>query len=180
MCSVLNSTTELPPRPCADMLISIYWQHIHSGEPILDQERFFHDFEVVYSAPGAVLHADRDIWLSSLNVVFALAVQIQESTPLQKRNEEGNRYFQRAWSLLRPEAILWKPGSIEMVQCLMLMNRYLHCTNNQHKTWMTAGLAMRIAQSLSCHLSEAPSANKTSCDRHLKQRVWASCVALDR
>ncbi|RYP65999.1 hypothetical protein DL769_006165 [Monosporascus sp. CRB-8-3] len=179
-CSVLDFTTELPPRAYADRLVGIYWQHVDLVEPILDRERFFRDYETSYSRPDTLLHAGRDVWLSILNVVFALAMQRQESIPLQKRDEEGNRYFQRAWALLRPETILWKPGSLELVQCLMLMNRYLHCTNNQQKTWMTAGLAMRIAQSMCCHLPEASSAKESCNDRQLKQQVWASCVALDR
>lgn len=180
--SVAHFAAELPPREYADSLVDIYWQHVDPVEPILDRERFFRGYEASYSRPGAWLHADPDVWLSIFNVVFALAVQIQEYIPQQKRDEEANRYFQRAWALLRPETILWKPGSIELVQCLMLMNRYLHCTNNQHKTWMTAGLAVRIAQSICCHLPEASSTTaKDSCnDRQLKQRVWASCVALDR
>ena len=178
--SVLAFAGELPPRAHAERLVGIYWQYIDPVEHILDRERFFHDYEASYSRPDALLHADRDIWFSMLNVVFCLAVQRQESIPLQKRDEEGNRYFQRAWALLRPETILWKPGSLELVQCLILMNRYLNCTNNQQKTWMTAGLAMRIAQNMCCHLPE-PSSSKESCkDRQLKQQVWASCVALDR
>jgi hypothetical protein len=169
----------LPPRAHADRLVSIYWQYVNPVELVLSRDRFFRDYEATYSRPGALLHADRDVWLSLLNVVFALAVQRQESTPLQERNEEGSRFFERAWALLPPETILWKPGTIELVQCLMLMNRYLHCTNNQLKTWMTAGLAMRIAQSMCCHLSEGSA--KDSCgERQLKQQVWASCVALDR
>ncbi|KAF7557540.1 hypothetical protein G7Z17_g533 [Cylindrodendrum hubeiense] len=109
-----------------------------------------------------------------------LFVQRQEDIPLQKRDEEGCRYFQRAWSLLPPETILWKPGSVELVQCLMLMNRYLHCTNNQQKTWMTAGLAIRIAQSMCFHLPGTASTKKSGNDRQLEQRVWASCIAVDR
>ncbi|PGH12053.1 hypothetical protein AJ80_06872 [Polytolypa hystricis UAMH7299] len=158
--NVPDFVAELPPRVYADRLVGIYRQHVDPIEPILDRGRFFCDYEASYSRPGAI--------------------QRQESTPLQKRDEVGNRYFQRAWALLRPETILWKPGSLELVQCLMLMNRYLHCTNNQQKTWMTAGLAMRIAQNMCCHLPEASSAKNPCSDRQLKQQVWASCVALDR
>ncbi|OKL57802.1 hypothetical protein UA08_07261 [Talaromyces atroroseus] len=172
--------TDLPPRVHADRLVGIYWQHIHHVEPVLNRELFFHDYEASYSRPGALLHADHDVWPSILNAVFALAVQRQEAIPRQKRDEEGNRYFQRAWALLRPETIIWKPGSLELIQCLMLMNRYLHCTNNQQKTWMTAGLAMRIAQGMCCHLPEVPSTKDSINNRQSKQQVWASCVALDR
>ncbi|PWY80813.1 hypothetical protein BO94DRAFT_520762 [Aspergillus sclerotioniger CBS 115572] len=159
----------LPPRQYADNLVNIYWQHIDPVEPVLCQERFFHSYEKAYSGSDSPQQANEDVRLSILYTVFALAVQRQESTPQQQRNEEGNGYFQHAWGLVRPETILWSPGSIELVQCLMLMNRYLHCTNNQQKTWITAGLAMRIAQNM-CSDS----------DKELKERVWASCIGMDR
>ena len=179
--SIVTSVAELPSRPYGDRLVNIYWQYVDPVEPVLDRGRFFHDLEASYSGPGASLYADPDVWLSILNIVFALAVQRQESTPRQRRDDEANLYFRRAWVRLRPETILWKPASIELVQCLMLMNRYLHCTNNQQKTWMTAGLAIRLAQTLCCHLS-APSSAKDpgSSERRLKQRVWLSCIGLDR
>ncbi|KAJ5710584.1 hypothetical protein N7488_004740 [Penicillium malachiteum] len=60
------------------------------------------------------------------------------------------------------------------------MNRYLHCTNNQPKTWMTTGLAMRIAQNMCSHSTETSSAHSPKSDAHIKLKVWASCVALDR
>lgn len=174
---VLDFASDLP-RAYADRLVAIYWHHVHPVEPVLDQQRFSRTYDAFYSRSGAPVHVDHDIWLSTLNLVFALAVQIQESVPMQKRDDEANRYFQRAWALLRPEAILWKPGSLELVQCLLLMNRYLHCTNNQQKTSMTATLAIRIAQNVVCQTSEETSAGDA--DRSLRQKVWASCVALER
>lgn len=177
---VLSSSSELPPRVYADQLIDIYWQHVDPMEPVLDRQLFFENYEKAYSTPITPLCADYDVWLGILNVVFALAVQRQEHNPLHQRNEEANRYFLRAWILLPAESMLWKPGSLELIQCLMLINRYLHCTNNQQKTWMTAGLAMRIAQSMCCHLTETPLLKGSSDDKALKQKVWASCVALDR
>ncbi|KAJ5310835.1 CCAAT-binding transcription factor subunit B [Penicillium atrosanguineum] len=177
---ILHSTTELPSRADADQLVDVYWRYVDPIEPILDRDHFTKDYEASYCTPGASLRVDHDIWLSILNTVFALAIQRQEGTPLKKRNEAGNRYFRRAWAFVPAESILWKPGSIELVQCLMLMNRYLHCTNNQQKTWMTAGLAMRIAQTICCHLPETPSTRETDNEKRLKRKIWASCVALDR
>ncbi|KXG47595.1 Transcription factor [Penicillium griseofulvum] len=178
--SCLLSSTELPPRVYADQLIDIYWRHVDPVEPVLDRQRFLENYEKAYSAPITSLFADYDLLLGILNLVFALAVQRYEQNSLHRRNAEGNWFFQRAWALLPAESMLWKPGSLELVQCLMLMNRYLHCTNNQQKTWMTAGLAMRIAQSMCCHLAEAPLVKDSSEDKALKRKVWASCVALDR
>lgn len=177
---VLNFAAELPPRPSADELVSIYWEYVDPMEPILDRESFFRDYDAAYSTSGTLLHVDHDVWLSMLNIIFALAVQRQESAPVQQRSEEANCYFRRAWALLPPQTILWKPGSVELVQCLMLMNRYLHCTNNQQKTWVTAGLAIRIGQTICCHLPEASASRESDDDKRIKQRVWASCVSLDR
>jgi len=171
----------LPPRAYADRLVGIYWQHVHPVESMLDREHFFRDYDALYGLSREALHhPDHAIRLSILFVVMAVAIQRQEATALQRRDEEANGYFQFAWRLLPPETILWKPGSLELVQCLMVINRYLHCTNNQHKTWMTAGMAMRVAQSIGCHVPETVSVKGLDSDRQLKKRVWVSCVALDR
>ncbi|OJJ42652.1 hypothetical protein ASPZODRAFT_76256 [Penicilliopsis zonata CBS 506.65] len=174
-CSPLSISTELPCRTHADHLVDVYWQYIDPAEPILDRQQFAQYYTASFASPS-VSH----VQLGILNLVFALAVQRQESTPLEQRNEEGNTYFHRAWALLPAEAILWEPASLERVQCLMLMNRYLHCTKNQQKTWMTAGLAMRIAQTMCCHTLGTPSTEDVSEDARIKRKVWASCVALDR
>lgn len=176
----LDFSYELPLRGHADRLVGVYWEHIHHVEPILSRKRFFHNYEASYSRPDASLYGDHDIWLSTLNAVLALAVQGQERIPRRQRDEEGNRYFQRAWALIRPGTILCKAGSLELVQCLMLLNRYLHCTNNEQKTWMTAGVALRMAQSMCFRLSENSSAEDSWEDRQLEQQVWASCVSLER
>ena len=81
--------------------------------------------------------------------------------------------------------MLWGEASLELVQCLMLLNRYLHCAGERYYTWMTAGFAVRVAQGMCCHLAEGPaSAAKQSCvdggERELKKKVWAGCVAMDR
>jgi hypothetical protein len=181
-----TSSTDTPelhllPRAYADRLVGIYFQHVHPVESMLDRERFFRDYDALYGlSREALQHPDHAIRLSILYVVIAAAIQRQEAAALQRRDEEANGYFQLAWRLLRPETILWKPGSLELVQCLMVINRYLHCTNNQHKTWMTAGMAMRVAQSIGCHLPETLSAKGYDHDRQLKKQVWVSCVALDR
>jgi hypothetical protein len=81
--------------------------------------------------------------------------------------------------LLRPESIIWEPGSLELVQCLLLMGRYLQCTNNPHQTWMAVGSAVRIAQSLGLHLREVPSSNPPARDSRLRRHLWKWCVFMD-
>lgn len=175
-----NFASELPPQAHADKLVAIYWEFVDPIESVLDQEIFTYNYEASYSGCGSSISGCQDVWFSILNTVFALAVQRQESISLRRRNEEATRYFQRAWALLPPDMILWQAGSIELVQCLMLINRYLHCTNNQQKTWMTAGLAMRIAQNMCYHVPQSSLTNELFKEKQMKEKVWASLVGLDR
>ncbi|KAK8075463.1 fungal-specific transcription factor [Apiospora hydei] len=170
----------LPSRMDAGRLSDIYFQYIDPVEPVLDPTRFSRDVEAAYSGFGAIPDGERDTRLSIINLVFSLAVQRQESIPHIQRQDEGSLYFKRAWALLRLDIVLWQStGSIALVQCLILMNRYLNCTSHQQKSWMTSGLANRIAQSICCH-HPGPSDPESASDIELKRQVWASCVALDR
>ncbi|KAJ5093203.1 hypothetical protein N7456_009064 [Penicillium angulare] len=174
-CSTFPIPTEMPARADADQLVDLYWRYVDPAEPILDRHQFSEYYASSYSTSG-VSH----IQLSIIHSVLALAMQRREFITLDERDTAANTYFRRAWSLFPTESVLWEPGSLEQVQCLMLMNRYLHCTNNQLKTWMTAGLAMRIAQNMCCHYPETSSADGSKNNSHLKRKVWASCVFLDR
>jgi hypothetical protein len=176
----LSTVRTLPSRVDAERLADIYFSCIDPLEPVLDRMRFLKDVESAYGGHSELSDTERDLRLSIMNLVCGLAVQRQESIPQGIRQDQGNLYFKRAWLLLRPEVVLWQSdGSIELVQCLILMNRYLHCTSHQQKSWMTSGVAYRLAQSLCFHLPGAPNPVFAS-DWELKRQLWASCVALDR
>ncbi len=168
----------LPPRKHADHLMDIYWRYIQPLEPLLEQEHFSHSYQALFA--GTSLDADERIFLSSLNTVFALSTQLQESLQPEQREEASNTYFHRAWALLRPESIIWEPGSLELVRCLLLMSRYLQCTNNPHQTWMAVGSAVRIAQSLGLHIPETTSSSPPSRDVNTRRQLWQCCVFVDR
>lgn len=174
----LDPTTELSSsspqlsRSYLDYLIDVYWRHVDPVEPVLDREWFLGNYHSLHSSSANT----SSIWTSIINLMCALAIQIQESMPQTERDHKASQHFHRAWTLLRPEEVLWGSQSIEIVYCLILMNRYLHCTNNQSKTWMTAGLAVRMAQSMSCHTQKA----SDSKEARIKKKLWATCIALDR
>lgn len=167
----------LPQRRQADHLVDLYWKRLDILEPLLGKERFTHHYNALFT--GAKLHFDERIFTSTLNVIFALATQAQESVNFRERDQASKTYFLRAWSLLQPEISIWHSSSIEFVQCLLLMARYLQCTNSLHQTWMTVGSASRIAQSLGLHIPERniPASNE---EAELKRKVWSQCVYLDR
>lgn len=176
--STYHTDNVLPPRTHADHLMRLYWCHIHPLEPVLEQKSFSDSYRALFS--GEPLNIDERTFVSSLNTIFALSTQLQEDIRPDQRAEASNTYFQRAWALLRPEAVIWEPGSLELVQCLLLMGRYLQCTSNPHQTWMVVGSAVRIAQSLGLHLPEVSPSSSPSRASRLKRQVWECCVLMDR
>ena len=164
----------LPQRKHADHLVSLYWQHIYPLEPFVDRRKFERTYQGLFAGDSPDPPNER-IFLSTLNALFALATQLQENMPSERRDSESNTYFGRAWALLRLEAgVLWESASPELVQCLLLVGRYLQCTNRVHQTWMAIGLAIRTAQSLGLHTAVQDGSD------NVRRRLWQCCVYMDR
>ncbi|KAL1876188.1 hypothetical protein VTK73DRAFT_9626 [Phialemonium thermophilum] len=170
----------LPQRKLADRLMGAYWWYLHPLEPVLDRTSFRISYEALYSG-GDVEVADERVFMSTLNALFALATQVQETTLSHEREHAGIAFLQRAWVLLQPETTIWKRGSLEIVQCLLLMTRFLQCTNDRRRTWMLAGSAVRMAMGLGLQGPEStiPATSLGQVDA-LKRQVWLSCVSIDR
>lgn len=166
-----HASLVLPQRKHADYLLGLYWEHIYPLEPFLDKSRFPHTYQALFT--GEPLDcANERIFLCTLNTVFAISTQLQETLPAEQRDSESDAYFKRAWALLRLEAdTLSEPATTELVRCLLLVGRYLQCTKNMHQTWMSIGLAIRTAQSLGLH--------KAFDDANDKQ-LWQCCIYMDR
>jgi hypothetical protein len=189
-----GSETVLPPREEADILINIYWVYIQPLEPFVDKRSLLPFYEALFAGSSSLSSssaAGRTL-LSTLNAIFALATQLQDSLAPEVREETSRTYFHRAWALLRPETIIWEPASTEAVQCMLLLSRYLQCTNHAHQTWMSVGIAVRAAQSLGLDAPQSTTggvghgdggdhtgagAGTISAQRH---RLWQCCVFMDR
>ncbi|UKZ78654.1 hypothetical protein TrVFT333_006400 [Trichoderma virens FT-333] len=167
----------LPPRRQADQLLNTFWRCVHPVDYFLDEKRFGQLYELLFA--GMHLEIEERVFIATLNIVFAFATQVQESVGVAERNEVANTYFQRAWNLLRPETILWEPPSLEVVECLLLMSRYLQCTNNSHQSWMAVGSAIRMAQSLGIHFSKTLETGMSSDQAHWRHHLWNCCVFAD-
>lgn len=166
---------ELPPRRQADELVHTYWSLMHPLFPVLDRSRFMQSYDALFS--GKTADMDERILLSTLNTIFAFGAQLHESTDRNRRERSSGKYFRRARALL--QLAVWENGSIDLVQCLLLIGQYSQCTDQPHQTWMTVGSAVRTAQSLGLHLTEAWSTPGDE-SAALKRRVWQSCVIMDR
>lgn len=169
----------LPPRRHADYLVDIYWRYIFPLEPLVDKKTFSESYQALFA--GQLPDDAERIFLSTLNTIFAISTQIQESLAPELREETSKKYFHRAWALLQPGTIMWEPGSLDLVQCLLLVGRYLQSTGHSHQTWMVVGCAVRVAQSLglgahgvSAHAGQADDVFR------LKEKIWQCCVFMDR
>lgn len=167
----------LPPRRQADELLNAYWRYINPVDCFLDKKRFCRSYEALFA--GGDLGMDEHTFICTLNVVFAFASQSHESKEASERDAVANTYFLRAWNSLSPETILWEPPSLQVVECLLLMSRYLQCTNNSHQTWMAVGLAIRIAQSLRIHLPKTSDSSVSDDQAHWQHHLWNCCVYAD-
>jgi len=166
----------LPPRRQADHLTGVYWCYVDPLYPFLDKKKWDSAYEGLFT--GGPIDTEERIFVSTLNVIFALATQLVESLHPEQRDESSNMYFRRAQELLRLN--LWDAGSFEVVQCLLLMSQYLQSTNNPHQTWMAVGSAIRTAQSLGLHLPETTADMADLEQRELLRRIWYGCVLMDR
>ncbi|KXH49471.1 fungal specific transcription factor [Colletotrichum simmondsii] len=166
----------LPARKQADHLTDLYWYYVDPLYPFLDRQRFEHSYRALFA--GTSLDADERIFVSILNIIFALSTQLIESLPPDQRDSSSQEYFTRAQNLL--QLSLWDTGSIELIQCLLIMSQYLQSTNNPHQTWMIVGSAVRIAQGLGLHLPETALELSNEPERDLVKRIWHGCILMDR
>lgn len=172
-----NSANDvLPPRRQADHLMNVYWFYVDPLYPFLDRRKWEQNYANLFS--GTPLDTNEGIFVSTLNVIFALSTQLVESMEPENRDETSDVYFRRAKDLL--DLTFWDSGSLELVQYLLLMSQYLQSTSLPHQTWMIVGSAVRVAQSLGLHLPETSAAQPTPSQRELLRRIWHGCVLMDR
>jgi len=166
----------LPSRKTADNLLRVYWDTVHTLFPILNQKQFEEAYEGIWS--GLPSESDESLMMCTLNVVFALASQYSESLLAKERDTTAGKFFDRAQDLLNLD--LWSTGSIQLVQCLLLMAQYLQSINSLHQCWMVGGLATRVAEGLGLHLPETSANAPCIQQREHLRRLWHGCILLDR
>ncbi|XWW94035.1 hypothetical protein V2A60_001977 [Cordyceps javanica] len=166
----------LPTRRLADDLMRTYWLYIDPLYPFLNRSNWQDRYSRLFA--GEPLDTDESVFMASLNIVFALSTQLQEGQDATVRNDTSQDYFQRAQALV--DVTIWDPGSVEVVQYLLITSQYLQSTNSPHQTWMVVGLAVRTAQSLGLHLPETSAAKSPISERELYRKLWHGCVLMDR
>lgn len=166
----------LPTRRLADELMRTYWLYIDPLYPFLNKRDWGERYARLFA--GQPLNTDESVFMASLNVVFALSTQLHEGQDATMRNDTSQDYFQRAQDLV--DVTIWDPGSLEIVQYLLITSQYLQSTNSPHQTWMVVSLAVRTAQSLGLHLPETAASKQSTGEKELYRKLWHGCVLMDR
>jgi Fungal specific transcription factor domain len=167
---------DLPPRKTADGLLDVYWNAVYPLYPFLDRRQFQPLYEGIWA--GHPSESDESLMMCILNVVFALASQFADALTPKERESSARKYFDRAQDLLNLD--LWDTGSVQLVQCLLLMGQYLQSTNSPHQAWMVTGLTVRIAEGLGLHLPETSARIEDTHKKELVRRLWHGCIVMDR
>ena len=162
----------LPPRNTADALMLCYWSTIHPIFPFLDQREFEQAYARIWA--GGPTGLDECLTMCTLNVVFALASRYSENRIAQEREDSAAEFFDRAQDLLKLD--LWAAGTVQLVQCLLLMSQYLQSINSFQQCWSVTGLALRIAEGLGLHLPQTSAEVSHRRHRELLRQVWHGCV----
>lgn len=164
----------LPARTKADQLIQIYWDIVHVLYPFVDKEETIHKYQSLWT--GNAGFEEDHIFVSLLNVIFALSCQLNGAIEARSRENSARIYFQRAKELFD----LWGTGTFECVQVYLLLGQYFQSTNEPHQCWMMIGNAIRTAQSLGLHLPETTDRISPLRQRELTRKVWHGCILMDR
>ncbi|WDK16580.1 hypothetical protein CGRA01v4_07863 [Colletotrichum graminicola] len=92
--------------------MDLYWYYVDPLYPFLDQQRFEHSYRALFA--GTTIDADERIFVSILNLIFALSTQLIECMTPEQRYSSSQAYFERAQDLL--QFGLWgNPSSLSSV-----------------------------------------------------------------
>jgi hypothetical protein len=166
----------LPPRKTADGLLEVYWRLVHPLYPFLDRYEIMSQYQTLWT--GEPTGCDENALMTTLNVIFALGCQLSDNIEPSQREASSAVFFARAKELL--DFDLWEVGSVQTIQCLLIMGQYLQSTNSAHQCWIVIGLAVRTAQSLGFHLPQTDAQFKNGREMELARRLWHGCVMMDR
>ena len=168
----------LPPRKQADYFVTIYWTLVHPMFPVLDKAAFDKAYMDLWAGASPVdLDLDESMMIVLINLVLALGCQHSDSYDTDQRDSTAKTFFDRATDLLNLELI--DTGSLETVQCFLLMTHYLQSTKNLSRCWMIVGIAVRMAQAIGLHRPET-SGRQEPKKREMYRRVWHACLFMDR
>jgi hypothetical protein len=181
----------LPDRVQADAFVENYFHWVYTLYPYIVRPVFMYHYQQLWRPmepassvwPTADADADADVFFCQLNAVFALGAQFVPDQDAKWKVSMGKMFYDRILSSLKFNVM--ERGTIELVQTLILTAQYLQTTQLWEMCWNFSGLAIRIAQSISLHVTppQSDGASREASfvlEEGSRRRTWAGCVALDR
>ncbi|KAL1872321.1 hypothetical protein VTK73DRAFT_1552 [Phialemonium thermophilum] len=173
-----------PPKYVADLLVNLYFDHLHYTFPVLFKPHFMQKYrQLLRPGPNA---ADTGADRGFLMVFFAVCACASSLLPgPADRRFAGIEHYEKALLLFYSAT---GEASLERVQCLGLLAMCAAGWNTLTQSWMLAGQAVRAAQDIGLHLSRRlftaqPSSSGGASDilrQQIARRVWWSIYSLDR
>ncbi|BGP14207.1 hypothetical protein JCM10213_005900 [Rhodosporidiobolus nylandii] len=182
------SEDPLPPMEVQSQLLQAYWTYVHPHFPLLYKITFLRQYR------HGLAHPDSDepsrpsgtgkVPMVLLLSMFALAARYCD---LEGEREEGKywtagqEYLEKARQLLNHD---YGSSKLVLVQSLLLISYREIGVGAMSSAWMTAGMAIRMAQDLGLFRDVEkwylPTQRFTHEEKQTRKRVWWACVIIDR
>ncbi|KAG8889120.1 hypothetical protein FRB98_005735 [Tulasnella sp. 332] len=182
----MDASQYLPSRERQHEFVTLYFAYVHPFIPILHKSQFMRDFGIIadMNHPEYLNSRERVSNLLLLGM-FAVAARYSNEGTLPDGETmwtAGDVYNEHAMNLIgRARA----SSHIDTVQVLLL-NCYRDVgLGMMERAWLNSGMAVRVAQDLGLHRSivkwsKAGQLKFTEAEKHVRCRVWHSCLKLDR
>ncbi|EPE24930.1 Zn2/Cys6 DNA-binding protein [Glarea lozoyensis ATCC 20868] len=170
---------EWPDIRLAHELVRNYFAHVHNAFPIIDKLSF-ESWYTRATPDTSSLSEDETVWLSTLNLIFAIAAYHAHLTNAQHRGAHYDHqvYCARAKKLSMDERLLYRDARLSNVSAMGLQCLYYLATCHINRAWTFCGLAIRQSLTLGLHIrSEAQEVGDVEKEHRI--RIWWSLYSLE-
>lgn len=162
----------LPPYHETSNMIRQYFATVGVLYPYIHEPSFLQTYEQM-KQPGFPGKVNRT-WLALLNVMLAMSMGEGDSSQAAEKSLE---FYNRAQGLCGNR--IYRGNTLETVQYLLLSTQYLQGMQKAVQTWITHGLAVKIAVAIGLH-SQEMTTSRPIIEQEMRKRTWHGCVLLDR
>ena len=166
----------LPTRRAADSYIQCFWHYMHPVFPMPHKPTFMATYELLWASESEKNPSPRSspfedqIYLATLNIIFAIGCQFSENIPVDRRSQVGDQFYQHSRKLVAVDAL--DSITISVVHLLLPTGVYLQSTKYANRCWSIVGLAIRNAQSLGLHVESSGKSSLNQIKRETRRRLW--------
>lgn len=169
----LATSSRLPAASDMEIMINRFFNTMGLLFPFLHESTFRQTYEA-FKASG--FNKVRQTWLGELNLIFAIASNINRGKTSKQCFQESLVYYRRAMSLCGASSL--RTVSLDIVQFLLLQALYLQGTPQAGEAWSVHGLLVRSAVALGLH-SDKVGRQLDPNVQEMRIRTWHTIYCLD-